>query len=143
MYCLPVLKREKHRQALLRAVASGSPKFFLGTDSAPHALSAKASACGCAGVFTAHAALELYAEAFEEAGALHHLPAFACLNGARFYGLITQDLQSDRAVRLVRSPRTVPASFPFGADVLVPLRAGEEVRWSVEVVAGGAGEPPE
>jgi dihydroorotase len=127
-YCLPVLKREEHRQALVTAAISGSPKFFLGTDSAPHAKSAKEAACGCAGMYTAHAAIELYAEAFEQAGALDKLEAFASYNGADFYGLPRNTEQ----ITLVRESWTVPESLPFGDDVLVPLRAGQNIAWKMK-----------
>jgi dihydroorotase len=129
-YCLPVLKRERHRRSLLAAVTSGDPRFFLGTDSAPHGRSAKESACGCAGCFSAHAALPLYAEAFEEADSLDALEAFASFHGADFYGL---PRNPDR-VRLVQKPWVAPGQVPFGDDVLVPLRAGEEIKWRVERV---------
>ncbi len=124
-YCLPVLKREPHRAALVAAVASGNPKFFLGTDSAPHARLTKEAACGCAGIYSAHAAIELYAEAFEAAGALDRLEGFASFHGADFYGLPRNRTQ----ITLVREPQTVPAAFPFGDDVLVPMRAGEPLAW--------------
>jgi dihydroorotase len=124
-YCLPVLKREEHRQALVRAAASGSPKFFLGSDSAPHGRRAKESACGCAGIYTAHAALELYAEAFEQAGALDKLEAFASFHGADFYRLP----RNTGRITLVRESWPVPADLPLGDDRLVPLRAGEQVLW--------------
>ncbi len=124
-YCLPVLKRERHREALVEAATSGNPKFFLGTDSAPHARRAKESACGCAGLYTAHAALELYATAFEEAGALERLDAFASEHGARFYGLA----RNRGTVTLVREEWSVPQTIAFGDDVLVPLRAGETLTW--------------
>ncbi len=125
-YCLPVLKRETHRQALVAAVTSGNPRFFLGTDSAPHARSAKESDCGCAGCYTAHAGIELYAEVFEAAGALDRLEAFASLNGAAFYGLLPN---TDR-ITLQRKRWDVPASYDYlGADPLVPLRAGESIGW--------------
>ncbi len=127
MYCLPVLKRETHRQALVAAAISGSPKFFLGTDSAPHAVGAKESACGCAGVYSAHAAIELYAEAFEDAGALDKLEAFASFYGADFYGLP----RHPDTITLKRESWTVPARLTLGPDTLVPLRAGEVVRWRV------------
>ena len=127
-YCLPVLKREEHRQALVRAATSGSPKFFLGTDSAPHARSAKESACGCAGIYSAHAAIELYAEAFEAAGALERLEPFASHFGPDFYGLPHNAAQ----VTLRREAWDVPASQPFGGDVLVPLREGEKVAWRLQ-----------
>ncbi|DAZ95358.1 TPA: hypothetical protein N0F65_002543 [Lagenidium giganteum] len=126
-YCLPVLKREKHRQALLDAVASGSRKFFLGTDSAPHVQSKKESGCGCAGIYSAHAALELYTEAFEAMGKLDLLQAFACENGADFYGLPRNQGQ----VTLKREEWNVPESYPFQGSQLVPLRAGEVMRWKL------------
>jgi len=128
-YCLPVLKREEHRQALVAAAISGSPKFFLGTDSAPHAKSAKEAACGCAGMYTAHAAIELYAEAFEQAGALDKLEAFASFFGADFYGLPRNAGQ----ITLVRESWHVPESLPFGSEVLIPLRAGQLVEWRIAV----------
>ncbi|MEO8485454.1 MAG: dihydroorotase [Betaproteobacteria bacterium] len=127
-YCLPILKRETHRHALVAAAVSGSPKFFLGTDSAPHARHAKEQACGCAGCYSAPLALELYAEAFEDAGALDRLEGFASLFGAAFYGLAPHD----DTVTLVREPWTVPAEYAFGTDTVVPLRAGESVRWRVQ-----------
>jgi dihydroorotase len=127
MYCLPVLKRAEHRAALVRAATSGNPKFFLGTDSAPHARARKEAACGCAGAFTAHAALELYAEAFDAAGALGRLEDFASRFGPAFYGMPPN---ADR-VRLVRAPWTVPERYPMAGDDLVPLRAGERVQWRV------------
>lgn len=124
-YCLPVLKREEHRQELLRVATSGNPKFFLGTDSAPHARSAKESPCGCAGVYSAYIALELYAEAFEEAGALGKLDGFAGRHGPQFYGLpVNED-----TITLVRDQWTVPDSFEFGDDVVVPIRAGTQLSW--------------
>lgn len=126
-YCLPVLKRETHRQALIKAATSGSSKFFLGTDSAPHARHAKEAACGCAGMYTAHAAIELYAEAFEAAGALDKLEAFASLNGPAFYGL---PANSD-SITLVKDAWTVPAALAYGDDTLVPLRAGETIAWKM------------
>jgi dihydroorotase len=126
-YCLPVLKREAHREALVEAATSGNPKFFLGTDSAPHARDTKEVACGCAGIYTAHAALELYAVAFEEAGALDKLEGFACRFGAQFYGLPA----NPGRVTLERRPWTVPASLRFGSGELVPLRAGETLPWTL------------
>ena len=126
-YCLPVLKREEHREALVEAATSRNPKFFLGTDSAPHARDAKEAACGCAGIYTAHAALELYAIAFEEAHALDKLEAFASEHGAAFYGLP----QNRGSVTLVRSDWTVPETLPFGGEPLVPLRAGETIPWKL------------
>jgi dihydroorotase len=125
LYCLPVLKRERHREALVRAATGGSPKFFLGTDSAPHPRSEKESACGCAGCFTAHAALELYAEAFDAAGALDRLEAFASFHGADFYRLP----RNTARVTLVRETWSPPAELAFGAATLVPLRGEERVLW--------------
>ena len=127
LYCLPILKRETHRQALVAAAISGNPKFFLGTDSAPHAVGAKESACGCAGVYSAHAAIELYAEAFEDAGALDKLEAFASFYGADFYGMP----RHTDTITLKRESWTVPASLTLGPESLVPLRAGEPIRWRV------------
>ncbi|MCW8918042.1 MAG: dihydroorotase [Gammaproteobacteria bacterium] len=124
-YCLPVLKRESHREVLLEVATSGNPKFFLGTDSAPHARSAKESACGCAGIYSAHAAIELYAEAFEQAGALERLQGFASHHGADFYGLP----RNADTITLERRAWQVPASYPFADEVVVPLRAGEAVAW--------------
>jgi dihydroorotase len=127
-YCLPVLKREEHREALVEAATSGNAKFFLGTDSAPHSRAAKETACGCAGMYTAHAALELYACAFEEAGALDKLEGFASLAGPRFYGLAPNREQ----VTLVREEWTIPQTLPFGDGAeLVPLRAGETIPWKL------------
>ena len=127
LYCLPVLKRETHRQALIAAATSGNPKFFLGTDSAPHAVGAKEAACGCAGIYSAHAAIELYAEAFEDAGALDRLEAFASFYGADFYGLP----RNPDTITLRRESWTVPANLGLGEATLVPLRAGETIRWRV------------
>ena len=126
-YCLPVLKRETHREALVEAATSGDPHFFLGTDSAPHALEAKEAACGCAGIYTAHAAIELYAEAFEAADRLDRLEAFASFHGPDFYGL---PRNADRIV-LERTPWTVPDALPFGESRCVPFRAGQQVAWSL------------
>ena len=126
-YCLPVLKREVHREALVEAATSGNPKFFLGTDSAPHARHTKETACGCAGMYTAHAAIELYATAFEEAGALDKLEGFASVFGAQFYGL---PLTEER-ITLERAEWRVPEVLRFGADELVPLRAGETIPWKL------------
>jgi dihydroorotase len=126
-YCLPVLKREEHRDALVEAATSGNPKFFLGTDSAPHARSAKETACGCAGIYTAHAALELYATAFEEAGALDKLEAFASEYGANFYGLP----HNRGSVTLVRQEWRVAETLDFGGEPLVPLRAGDTLPWKL------------
>jgi len=125
-YCLPVLKRESHRQALVAAAISGNPKFFLGTDSAPHGQSTKEAACGCAGCYTAHAGIELYAEAFEAAGALDRLEAFASFFGPDYYGLP----RNTQVLKLRREATAVPASLDYlSGDRLVPLRAGESVAW--------------
>lgn len=124
-YCLPVLKRERHREALVEAAIGGEAKFFLGTDSAPHARTAKEAGCGCAGIYTAHAAIELYAEAFAAAGAIDRLEGFGCRFGPQFYGL---PVNAER-VRLVDEAWTVPASYPLGAEELIPLRAGAEIGW--------------
>ena len=124
-YCLPILKRETHRLALVKAATSGNPKFFLGTDSAPHAKSAKEAACGCAGMYTAHAALELYAEAFEAANALDKLEAFASFYGADFYGL---PRNTDK-ITLEKTSWTVPNELAMGNESLVPLRANQLVHW--------------
>jgi dihydroorotase len=126
-YCLPVLKREEHREALVEAATSGNPKFFLGTDSAPHPRGDKEAACGCAGIYTAHAALELYAVAFEEADALGRLENFASVFGARFYGLPL----NEGTVELERKTWTVPSRLGFGDGELVPLRAGEALPWKL------------
>lgn len=126
-YCLPILKREIHRQALIRAATRGSPKFFLGTDSAPHARHTKETDCGCAGCYTAYAALELYAEAFEQAGALDRLEGFASFHGADFYGLP----RNQKKITLRRQSMTVPKLLNFGDALLVPLRAGERLRWKL------------
>jgi dihydroorotase len=126
-YCLPVLKRETHREALVAAATGGSPRFFLGTDSAPHPRGDKECAHGCAGIFTAHGALELYAEVFEAAGALDRLEAFASFHGPDFY-----DLPRNRGtITLERKGWRVPAELPFGDGTLVPFRAGEALAWSV------------
>jgi dihydroorotase len=127
LYCLPVLKRESDRQALLDAVLAGDSRFFLGTDSAPHARATKEAACGCAGIYSAHAAMEFYAEVFDSLGALHRLEAFASESGARFYGL---PLNPGR-ITLRRESWPVPAHYPLGGDVVVPLRAGETLGWLV------------
>jgi dihydroorotase len=124
-YCLPVLKAEAHRAALVTAVAGGSPRLFLGTDSAPHARHAKEGACGCAGIFSAHAGIELYAEAFQAAGALAQLEDFAASHGADFYRLP----RNQDTITLVQEPWEVPGHYPFGGDELVPLRAGERIAW--------------
>jgi len=124
-YCLPVLKREPHRRALVKAATSGNPKYFLGTDSAPHARGTKETCCGTAGMYTAHAALELYAEAFEAANALDKLEGFASQHGADFYGLP----RNTGRISLVREEWQVPEELPFGDAVVVPLRAGRKLGW--------------
>ena len=126
-YCLPVLKREEHREALVEAATSGNPKFFLGTDSAPHAKHTKEAACGCAGLYTAHAAIELYALAFEEVHALDRLEGFASFHGADFYGLP----RNKDFITLLRKEWRVPDTYRFGADEVVPMRAGESLAWQM------------
>lgn len=126
-YCLPILKRNTHQQALIRAATSGNSKFFLGTDSAPHARNKKEAPCGCAGAYTAYAALEMYAEAFEDAGALDKLEGFASFFGADFYGLP----RNSDTVTLRKEEWRAPEALPFGADTLIPLRAGENLRWKL------------
>ena len=127
-YCLPVLKRETHRQALIEVATSGDPSFFLGTDSAPHPRHAKESSCGCAGIYSAHAAIELYAEAFEAAGALDRLEAFASIHGPDFYGLP----RNTGTITLHRQPWTVPEEVDFGGVPGVPMRAGETIAWRLQ-----------
>lgn len=127
-FCLPILKRRRHQEALVRAATSGNPKYFLGTDSAPHPKGAKESACGCAGSYTAHAALELYAEVFEAAGALDRLEGFASFHGPDFYGL---PRNGDR-ITLVKKEWPVPETYPFGNDVVVPIRAGATLSWCIQ-----------
>ncbi|MBX5462607.1 MAG: dihydroorotase [Steroidobacteraceae bacterium] len=127
LYCLPVLKTEPDRVALVEAAISGDPRFFLGTDSAPHARHTKEAACGCAGIFSAHAAIELYAEVFDAAGALDRLEGFASHFGADFYQL---PRNTDR-ITLVREPWTVPGHYPFGTHEIVPFRAGKTVAWRI------------
>ncbi len=126
-YCLPILKRESHRLALVEAATSGNKKFFLGTDSAPHSRHSKEAACGCAGLYTAHAAIELYAEAFEKANALDKLEGFASFYGADFYGLP----RNTQKITLVKESWQVPASFPFAGDELIPLRAAQSIAWKM------------
>jgi dihydroorotase len=126
-YCLPVLKRERDRGAIVAAVTSDDPRFFLGTDSAPHAKHTKEHACGCAGIFSAHAAIELYAEAFERSGQLARLQAFASERGPDFYGLA----RNRERITLERTAWTVPASYRFADSELVPFRAGESVEWRI------------
>jgi len=134
LYCLPVLKREAHRQALVAAATSGNPKFFLGTDSAPHSKAAKEDACGCAGCYSAPVALPSYAEVFEDAGALDELEGFASLHGSAFYGLPP----NADTIELVRESWTVPPSLPFGGETIVPLRAGQEMRWRLSAPSARA-----
>jgi dihydroorotase len=131
-YCLPILKRERDRQALLAAAGSGNPRFFLGTDSAPHERATKENACGCAGMFTAHAAIELYAEAFDELGRHDRLQGFASHFGADFYGLP----RHDDVITLIKEPWVPPISYEYGNNgTLVPYRGGEQVAWRVEATA--------
>ncbi|OIN28892.1 dihydroorotase [Vibrio barjaei] len=127
-YCLPILKRGTHQQALVEAATSGSKKFFLGTDSAPHAKGKKEAACGCAGSYTAHAAVELYAEVFEQEGKLENLEAFASHNGPDFYGLP----RNTDTITLEKFEWNVPETMPFGNDIVVPIRGGETVNWQVK-----------
>lgn len=126
-YCLPILKREEHRLTLVKAATSGNRKFFLGTDSAPHAKHAKEAACGCAGIYTAHAAIELYAEVFEAANALDKLEAFASFYGADFYGLP----RNKDKITLQKTSWLVPNELPLGNESLVPLRAGQQIHWKL------------
>ena len=130
-YCLPILKRERDREALLSAATSGNPKFFLGTDSAPHERATKENACGCAGMFTAHAAIELYAEAFDSVGKLDRLEAFASHHGADFYGLA----RHQDTITLTKESWVPPSSYEFGGGTVVPYRAGEPIAWHLS--AGG------
>lgn len=132
-YCLPVLKRESHRGALIKAATSGNAKFFLGTDSAPHAQTAKESICGCAGIYTAHAAIELYAEAFEAADALDKLEAFASHYGADFYGLP----RNRERIRLRKESWIVPDTISLAGQQLIPMRAGEQVAWKLDKTTAG------
>ena len=126
-YCLPILKREEHRLALLDAATSGNPKFFLGTDSAPHTQSRKENACGCAGIYSAHGAIELYAEAFESKNALHKLEAFASLNGPAYYNLPVNQTK----ICLKKESWEVPDTYPFGGESVVPFRAGQTISWKL------------
>lgn len=127
-YCLPILKRQQHQEALIAAATSGNSKFFLGTDSAPHPQNQKESACGCAGIYTAHAALEFYAEVFEQANALEKLEAFSSIHGPNFYRLPVNQAK----ITLIKKSWQVPSTISFGNEQLIPLRAGENVRWMVE-----------
>ena len=126
-YCLPVLKRETHRQALLAAATKGHPRFFLGTDSAPHLRSLKESSCGCAGCYTAHRAIELYATAFDQVGALDQLEGFASHHGADFYGLP----RNSDTIRLQRVPNEIPDALPFGEETVIPFMAGQTLPWTL------------
>ena len=126
-YCLPVLKRERHRQALIDAAISGDTKFFLGTDSAPHSQVSKESACGCAGIYNAHAAIELYAEVFDQVGALDKLEAFASFHGPDFYRLP----RNQETITLVKENWRVPSAMEFAGETLIPLRAGEDIHWKI------------
>jgi dihydroorotase len=126
-YCLPILKTERDREALVAAATSGNPRFFLGTDSAPHSQTAKENACGCAGMFSAHAGIELYAEAFDRAGALDRLESFAAEFGPDFYGLP----RNEDTITLVKSAWTAPATLSFGTERLVPMRSNESIAWSL------------
>ena len=127
-YCLPVLKRNTHQQALIKAATSGNPKFFLGTDSAPHAQHTKENACGCAGIYSSHAAIELYAEVFEAANALDKLQGFASHYGADFYQLP----RNNKIITLIKQSWTVPESYEFTGKTLIPMRAGEKIHWQVK-----------
>lgn len=129
-YCLPILKRSRHQQALLEAATGGSEKFFLGTDSAPHDRNKKEAACGCAGCYTAYAAIELYTEVFEQAGALDKLEGFASCHGPAFYGLPNNTAR----LRILKAAHTAPRQLPLGDDSLQPLRAGETLQWQAELV---------
>lgn len=126
-YCLPVLKRDSHQKALLEIIRSGSHKFFLGTDSAPHTKHTKESACGCAGIFSAHAAIEIYASIFEQQDALDKLEAFASFNGPDFYGLP----RNDKTITLQKEDWTIPDEYPLGSETLVPFLAGESIDWKL------------
>ncbi len=127
-YCLPILKRNTHQQALVEAATSGSKKFFLGTDSAPHSKGKKEAACGCAGSYTAHAAVELYAEVFEQEGKIENLEAFASHNGPDFYNLP----RNSDTIELVKETWNVAETMPFGSDIVVPIRGGESIEWKVK-----------
>ena len=127
-YCLPVLKRERHRHAVMHAAVSGHPSFFLGTDSAPHIRQDKESSCGCAGIYSAHSAIEFYAEVFDRAGCLDKLEQFASVNGASFYGLPV----NSGTINLIKESWTIPSTLSLGDDELIPLMAGEEIHWKLE-----------
>tara|TARA_B100001287_G_C22656914_1_gene518238 strand:+ start:197 stop:1231 length:1035 start_codon:yes stop_codon:yes gene_type:complete len=127
LYCLPILKREEHRKALINAATSGSCKFFLGTDSAPHTIESKESACGCAGIFTGHIGIELYTEIFENVGKLKNLEKFASINGSEFYGI----KKNKNKIKLIKKDWLVPEIYNFGNSHVRPLRAGEYVKWEI------------
>ncbi|KAL3922728.1 MAG: hypothetical protein SGILL_002048 [Bacillariaceae sp.] len=127
LYCLPILKGEVHRKALVEAATSGNPKFFLGTDSAPHTTLSKESACGCAGVYSAHCCIEMYAQAFDEVGKLDKLEDFCSSYGADHYGLP----RNTHTIKLEKKPWTVPMTYPFGEETVTPLKAGEDVLWTI------------
>ena len=129
LYCLPILKRDTHQKALIKAATGGSKKFFLGTDSAPHAMETKESACGCAGCFSHPAALELYAEVFDQADAMHHLEAFSSINGAQFYQLPLNESQ----ITLIKESWAVPQEIPYCGSKLIPLAAGTKLNWKVKL----------
>lgn len=126
-YCLPILKRRKHQEALIKAATSGSAKYFLGTDSAPHTVESKQSSCGCAGIYTSHAAMEFYCEVFEQVGALDKLEKFASFNGADFYKLP----RNKNTITLVKESWQVPEFYPFGNSKLIPFRAGQSIPWKL------------
>lgn len=134
LYCLPIIKRQIHQQALRQAATSGNAKFFLGTDSAPHSRDNKQSACGCAGIFSAHCAIELYAQVFEEENALDKLEAFASKNGADFYGLPYNEEQ----ITLVKQDWQIPKQYPFGCDTVIPMAAGETIHWQLKNTSQGS-----
>jgi dihydroorotase len=129
-YCLPVLKRNTHQQALIKAATSGNPKFFLGTDSAPHAQNAKETACGCAGIYSSHAAIELYAEAFDAANSLDKLEGFASFFGADFYNLA----RNSQTITLRKQSWSVPEQYEFAGQALIPMRAGQDILWQVTAI---------
>ena len=127
MYCLPILKREKHRIALVNAAISGNSKFFIGTDSAPHSIETKETNCGCAGIYTAHAAVELYTEVFDDNNSLNTLELFLSINGANFYNLLI----NTKTIKLRKESWIVPENYKFGNSVVVPLRAKQEIKWKI------------
>ncbi|MGI9345885.1 MAG: dihydroorotase [Gammaproteobacteria bacterium] len=138
-FCLPVAKKESDRQALLEAATSGNPRFFLGTDSAPHAQAAKESSCGCAGIYTAYTALELYAEAFDSVGALDRLEAFACTHGAEFYRLPPNQIAEHDSLLLTKESQHVPASLDYiQGQKLIPFKADETLQWTAQRITAEA-----